>query len=68
MLRVSVVGGSGYVGGELLRLLLFHPQVEIAQVTSERLAGKPVATVHPNLRGNRRLKERPLLFTSSSQL
>lgn len=68
MLQVSIVGGSGYVGGELLRLLLFHPQVEIVQVTSERLAGKPVATVHPNLRGNRRLKEHPLQFSSSSQL
>lgn len=52
MMRVSIIGGSGYVGGELLRLLLFHPQVEVAQVTSERLAGKPVASTHPNLRGH----------------
>ena len=51
MLRVSIVGGSGYVGGELLRLLLFHGGVTIAQVTSERLAGKPVTSTHPNLRG-----------------
>ncbi len=56
MLRVSIVGGSGYSGGELLRLLLFHPEVEIAQVTSERLAGRFVHTVHPNLRGLTRLK------------
>jgi len=40
--RVSIVGGSGYVGGELLRLLLFHPLVTVAQATSERLAGKPI--------------------------
>ncbi len=56
MLRVSIVGASGYTGGELLRLLLFHPKVEIGQATSERLAGKPVAKAHPNLRGVTRLK------------
>jgi len=50
MIKVSIVGGSGYTGGDLLRILLFHPEVEIQQVTSERHAGKPVAGVHPNLR------------------
>ena len=50
MIRVSIVGGSGYTGGDLLRILLFHPQVEIHQVTSERHAGRPVSSVHPNLR------------------
>ena len=50
MIKVSIVGGSGYTGGDLLRILLFHPQVEIQQVTSERHAGKPVASLHPNLR------------------
>ena len=54
--RVSIVGGSGYVGGELLRLLLDHPQVEVGQVTSERLAGKFVHNAHPNLRGRTQLK------------
>jgi|HigsolmetaAR202D_1030399.scaffolds.fasta_scaffold00041_27 N-acetyl-gamma-glutamyl-phosphate reductase, common form len=49
-LRVSIVGASGYVGGELLRLLLSHPEVEIAQVTSGRNAGKYIHSVHPNLR------------------
>jgi LysW-gamma-L-alpha-aminoadipyl-6-phosphate/LysW-L-glutamyl-5-phosphate reductase len=38
VIRVSIIGASGYVGGELARLLLFHPDVELAQVTSERLA------------------------------
>jgi LysW-gamma-L-alpha-aminoadipyl-6-phosphate/LysW-L-glutamyl-5-phosphate reductase len=66
MLKVSIIGGSGYVGGELLRLLLFHPEVQVAQVTSERLAGKPVATSHPNLRGLRRARD--LQYTSASQL
>jgi N-acetyl-gamma-glutamyl-phosphate/LysW-gamma-L-alpha-aminoadipyl-6-phosphate reductase len=49
-MKVSIVGASGYGGGELLRLLLNHPDVEVHQVTSERNAGKPVTRVHPNLR------------------
>ena len=49
--RVSILGGSGYTGGELLRLLLDHPQVEVAQITSESRAGKFVCSTHPNLRG-----------------
>ncbi len=56
MIRVSIVGGSGYAGGDLLRILLFHPEVEICQVTSERHAGKFVSTVHPNLRKLCKLK------------
>lgn len=49
-LSVSIVGGSGYVGGELLRLLLFHPRVRIKQITSASQAGKFVHSAHPNLR------------------
>ncbi len=49
--RASIVGASGYVGGELLRLLLWHPQVEVAQATSRRYAGRYLYQVHPNLRG-----------------
>ncbi|MDD9954126.1 MAG: N-acetyl-gamma-glutamyl-phosphate reductase [Candidatus Woesearchaeota archaeon] len=49
-MNVTIVGGSGYGGGELLRLLLFHPNVSVQQVTSERYAGKFVHKVHPNLR------------------
>ena len=49
-LSVSIVGGSGYVGGELLRLLLFHPNVEIKQITSASQVGKFVHNAHPNLR------------------
>lgn len=66
MIRVSIIGASGYVGGELLRLLLFHPHVAVAQVTSERLAGKPATSTHPNLRGL--AKARELLFTSSARV
>jgi N-acetyl-gamma-glutamyl-phosphate/LysW-gamma-L-alpha-aminoadipyl-6-phosphate reductase len=50
-IRVAIVGGSGYTAGELLRLLLFHPQVEIAQVASSSHAGQYVSSTHPNLRG-----------------
>ena len=55
-MRVSIVGGSGYAGGELLRLLLQHPHVDIYQVTSERYREKPVYTVHPNLRKSTDMK------------
>jgi [amino group carrier protein]-6-phospho-L-2-aminoadipate/5-phospho-L-glutamate reductase len=53
-MRAAVVGGSGYIGGELVRLLLGHPHVELAYVTSERHAGRPLRAAHPNLRGHPR--------------
>ncbi|MFZ0178669.1 MAG: N-acetyl-gamma-glutamyl-phosphate reductase [Candidatus Dormiibacterota bacterium] len=56
MIRAAVVGGAGYAGGELLRLLAGHPEVEVVQVTSERLAGKPVAALHPPLRDRTELR------------
>ena len=56
MIRAAVVGGAGYAGGEVLRLLSGHPEVDVVQVTSERLAGKPVASVHPPLRGRTELR------------
>ena len=55
-MKASIIGGSGYAGGELLRLLLDHPYVEVAQVSSESNLGKHVYFVHPNLRGRTRLK------------
>jgi LysW-gamma-L-alpha-aminoadipyl-6-phosphate/LysW-L-glutamyl-5-phosphate reductase len=51
VLRVAIVGGSGYIGGELLRLLLGHPHVQVVAATSNRLAGRRVDGEHPNLRG-----------------
>lgn len=52
MIKVGIVGGTGYTGVELLRLLAQHPQVEIAVITSRGEAGLPVATMFPNLRGH----------------
>lgn len=49
-MKVSIVGASGYVGGELLRLLLGHPKVHAVQAVSERFANKPLWKAHPNLR------------------
>jgi N-acetyl-gamma-glutamyl-phosphate/LysW-gamma-L-alpha-aminoadipyl-6-phosphate reductase len=51
MTRVGVVGASGYLGGELIRLLLGHPSAELAAAVSRRLPGKRIDTAHPNLRG-----------------
>ena len=50
MLRVSVVGATGYTGGELLRILFGHPFVEVTHVTSESSAGKPLRQAHGFLR------------------
>ena len=50
-LSASVVGGSGFTGGELLRLIDAHPRLDVQQATSRRYDGKSVGSVHPNLRG-----------------
>jgi len=50
-IRVGIFGGSGYGGSELLRILLFHPNVELAFVTANEQAGKPIGEVHRNLNG-----------------
>ncbi len=63
MVSVSIIGGSGYGGGELLRLLLGHPNVEVKQVTSRSHVGEYVYQLHPNLR-----KRTPLKFCDPSAL
>lgn len=63
MTTVSILGGSGYAGGELLRILIQHPEVTVRQVTSRQFAGRPVTSVHPNLR-----KLTSLQFVSPDQL
>jgi LysW-gamma-L-alpha-aminoadipyl-6-phosphate/LysW-L-glutamyl-5-phosphate reductase len=62
-MKISIVGASGYAGGELLRLLLAHPAAEIFQATSERHLGEYLYQQHPNLRKRTQLK-----FTSRDQL
>lgn len=56
MTTVSIIGGSGYGGGELLRLLLSHPHVEVKQASSRSHLGEYVYQVHPNLRKQTQLK------------
>jgi len=56
MVRVGILAASGYIGGELLRLLLQHPEVEVTAATSRKYAGEYVFRVHPNLRGTTELK------------
>ncbi|XGI83566.1 N-acetyl-gamma-glutamyl-phosphate reductase [Halorutilales archaeon Cl-col2-1] len=63
MIQASIIGGSGYTGGELLRLLVEHPEVEVSQVTSRSYERATVETLHPNLRGKTNLR-----FTSPDDL
>ncbi|MBC7510970.1 MAG: hypothetical protein H7320_19825, partial [Ferruginibacter sp.] len=58
-IKVGIVGGAGYTGGELLRLLLNHPHAEIAFINSGSNAGNPVSKIHADLIG-----ETDLLFTA----
>lgn len=61
MLKVAIAGASGYTGGELLRLLSQHPYAQVAVVTSEKSAGKPLAGVFPNLNRFFNLTLQPLV-------
>jgi N-acetyl-gamma-glutamyl-phosphate/LysW-gamma-L-alpha-aminoadipyl-6-phosphate reductase len=56
LVRVGVIAASGYIGGELLRLLIQHPETELTMATSRRYAGEFIFRVHPNLRGVTELK------------
>lgn len=58
-ITAAVYGGSGYTGGELLRLLLQHPDVDVVGATSAKHAGDPLHRTHPNLRGATDLKYVP---------
>lgn len=49
MIKAAIIGGSGYVGSELIRLLLFHPKVKLVSVTSGSHAGEKISDVHKNL-------------------
>jgi len=52
MIKIGIVGGTGYTGVELLRLLAAHPEAELSLITSRSEAGLPVADMFPNLRGH----------------
>ena len=63
MIKAGIIGGAGYTAGELLRILLFHPGVEIVFVQSSSNAGNPVSDVHVDLLG-----ETDLIFTAELPL
>lgn len=52
MIKVGIVGGTGYTGVELLRLLAQHPHVNVAAITSRSETGVKVCDMYPNLRGH----------------
>lgn len=52
MIKIGIVGGTGYTGVELLRILAVHPETEVVCITSRSEAGMPVADMYPNLRGH----------------
>jgi len=56
VIRAGIVGGAGYTGGELIRLLIHHPYVSISFINSRSNAGKPVYSVHQDLLGDSILK------------
>lgn len=51
MIRAGIIGGSGYTGGELIRLLVNHPKVDIDFVYSRTKSGKKISVAHPDLLG-----------------
>src|SRR5580700_10468735 len=55
-IKAGIVGGAGYTGGETLRLLLLHPQVEVVFVHSKSQAGKPLYSIHKDCLGLTDLK------------
>ncbi len=55
MITVSIIGGTGYTGSELLRILSNHPEVEIKYITSRKMDGVKITKIHPNLKGIKNL-------------
>ena len=62
-IKAGIVGGAGYAGGELLRLLILHPNIELMFVQSRSQAGKPVHAAHPDLLG-----ETEMLFSADAAI
>jgi N-acetyl-gamma-glutamyl-phosphate reductase len=63
--KVAVAGASGYVGGELLRLIAMHPQLELGAVTANTNAGQPISALHPHLQS---FADRMLVETTAENL
>jgi N-acetyl-gamma-glutamyl-phosphate reductase len=55
-IKVGIIGGAGYTGGELIRLLIHHPDISVSFIHSRSSAGKPVHAVHQDLLGETDLK------------
>ena len=66
--RVAVAGASGYAGGELLRLLAGHPDLEITAVSAGSSAGKPITSIHPNLIGHPAFDGKNFVATDAATL
>ena len=67
-IRVAVAGASGYAGGELLRLLAGHPDLEIAAVSAGSSAGRPITSIHQNLAGHPRFDGKAFDATDSGAM
>ena len=67
-IRVAVAGASGYAGGELLRLLAGHPDLEVTAVSAGSSAGQPITSIHPNLVGHPRFDGRNFDATDAASL
>ncbi|MES2048764.1 MAG: N-acetyl-gamma-glutamyl-phosphate reductase, partial [Pseudomonadota bacterium] len=52
MIKIGIVGGTGYTGVELLRILATHPEAQLTAITSRKEDGLPVAEMYPSLRGH----------------
>ena len=52
MIKAAIAGGTGYTGGELLRILLRHPEVEVVAATTTSSEGVPVSDIHRDLIGS----------------
>jgi N-acetyl-gamma-glutamyl-phosphate reductase len=65
-MKIGLIGGSGYAGGELLRLLAAHPHFEVVAISAHSNAGEEITSIHPQLQSYLNLRQRPFKRASSS--